>query len=144
MKQQVKNFTKFYVLLKQMPGLNEQLKESLVWQFSGLRTNSLREMTKGEYNTMIRYMQEQIEQNQDEERVIKKLRSGILTRLQKHGIDTTNWNDVNRFMQQPRIAGKALYELSIPEMQNLIGKIESILAKDKIQQQNINRLMALN
>lgn len=142
MKQQVRNFTKFHVLLKQMPDLNEQLKESLVWQFTGLRTNSLREMTKGEYNTMIRYMEGVIKRKPNER--IKKLRSGILHRLQKHGVDTTSWDAVNRFLLDPRVAGKLLFEMSVEEMQALTGKLEAILEKDRKKQQDINRLVALN
>lgn len=138
------NFGKFYALLKQMPGADmEQVKESLVWQFSGLRTYSLREMTKGEYNTMIRHMENVIERKPNE-RVIKKLRSGILHRLQKHGVDTTSWDAVNRFLLNPRVAGKLLFEMNVEEMRALTGKLEAILEKDKKRQQDINRLVALN
>lgn len=144
MKQKITNFGKFYALLKQMPGSDmEQVKESLVWQFSGMRTYSLREMKAGEYEEMIRYMKGVIERKPDE-RVIKKLRSGILHRLQKHGINTTNWDDVNRFLLNPRIAGKMLFQMDVEEMRGLIGKLESILIKDSRRQQDINRLMALN
>ena len=144
MKSKVKNFGRFYALLKQMPGTDmEQVKESLVWQFSGLRTCSLREMTEHEYKAMIQHMEDVIERKPNE-RQVKKLRSGILLRLQKHGVDTTSWDAVNRFLMDPRIAGKLLFEMNIEEMQSLTGKLESILAKDLKRQQNINRLMALN
>ncbi len=144
MKQKVTNFGKFYALLKQMPGVDmEQVKESLVWQFTGLRTCSLREMTGKEYMEMIRYMEGVIERKPDE-RVVKKLRSGILHRLQKHGVDTTSWDAVNRFLLNPRVAGKLLFEMNVEEMQALTGKLEAILEKDRQKQRDINRLMALN
>lgn len=144
MKQKVTNFSKFYALLKQMPGTDmEQLKESLVWQFTGMRTYSLREMTAGEYKEMTRYMEGVIERKPDE-RVVKKLRSAILHRLQKHGVNTTSWDDVNRFLLNPRVAGKMLFQMDVEEMQNLIGKLERILEKDRRRQQDINRLVAFN
>lgn len=144
MKQKVTNFEKFYALLKRMTGVDmEKVKESLVWQFSGLRTYSLREMTEEEYMEMIQHMENVIAQKTNE-RVIKKLRSGILHRLQKHGVDTTSWDAVNRFLLNPRVAGKLLFEMSVEEMQALTGKLEAILAKDRKKQQDINRLMALN
>lgn len=138
------NFGKFYALLKQMPGVDmEQVKESLVWQFSGLRTYSLREMTGKEYMEMLRHIENVIARKPNE-RVIKKLRSGILHRLQKHGVDTTSWDAVNSFLLNPRVAGKLLFEMSVEEMQALTGKLEAILEKDRKKQQDINRLMALN
>lgn len=144
MKQKVTNFGKFYALLKQMPGPDmEQVKESLVWQFTGMRTYSLREMKTGEYEEMTRYMQGVIDRKPDEQ-IVKKLRSGILHRLQKHGVNTTNWDDVNRFLLNPRIAGKMLFQMDVEEMRELTGKLESILDKDARRQQDINRLMALN
>ncbi len=78
------------------------------------------------------------------ERNIKSKRSAILKRLQKHGIDTTDWRKVNAFLEQPRIAGKRLYEMSIEEMQNFIRKMESILKKDKEQQEKMKQLTLFN
>lgn len=60
---------------------------------------------------------------------VKQLRSAILNRLQRYGVDTTSWARVNQFLQQPRIAGKRLYEMSIDEMRSLIPKLEMILQK---------------
>lgn len=123
----------FFELLQKMPGAG---KESLVWLYSGMLTTSLREFLKEkpeDYKRMIADLQMKInnpgKSNQDPE--IKRLRSSILHRLQKHGVDTTNWASVNIFLQQPRIAGKRLYEMTGPEMQSLIKKLESILAKDE-------------
>lgn len=59
MKQEVTNFGKFYRLLRLMPGWqdDDELKEKLVWQFTGYRTNSLREMKRTEYDRMVEYME---------------------------------------------------------------------------------------
>lgn len=60
MKQQITNFGRFYSLLKLMPGGNSQedLKRELVWRFTGLRTDSLREIRKDEYDRMIEHMED--------------------------------------------------------------------------------------
>lgn len=143
MGQQVKDFKAFYALLKQMPGVEtEHVKESLVWHFTGLRTYSLREMTLREYKEMLRYMRDRVEQK-PEEKVVKKLRSGILHRLQMHGVDTTRWQDVNDFLSSPRIAGKRLYEMSVEEMRTVIRKLERILERDKEIDDLINEVKRL-
>ena len=133
---------RFFALLKQIPYAT---KEELVWIHSHMRTESLStfaELDPRGYNEMVNQMQRIVEGIS--ERDIKKLRSSILLRLQKHGVDTTNWNAVNKFLKQPRIAGKELYLMSITEMQELIKKLESILHKDKIIQERTQRLACLN
>lgn len=137
-----RNYARFYALLKQMPGKVE--KDDLIWQFTGMRTNSLRDMTATEYDRMIKHMDGIVDQNQPDEKVIKKLRSGILTRLQRHGVNTADWAAVNRFMLDPRIAGKALYQMSIDEMQRLIPRLEQILIKDRARKNEISRQAFLN
>jgi hypothetical protein len=139
----------FFALLKQIPYTT---KEELVWEHSGMLTDSLK--TFGEINPigymkMIGYMKQIVDSINNTANYkylleIKKFRSAILHRLQKHGIDTTDLKVVNKFLKQPRIAGKKLYEMSIPEMQELIKKLESILHKDKIIQERTQRLACLN
>ena len=75
---------------------------------------------------------------------IKKLRSSILKKLQLHGVNTTDWNCVNSFLENPRIAGKRLYNLSATEMRELIRKLASILSKDAQKQKEIERIISQN
>ena len=75
---------------------------------------------------------------------IKIYRSGVLTRLQKYGVDTTNWTKVNAFLKQPQVAGKVMYELSVPELRNLITKLESMIAKKKAKDNETKRQMQMN
>jgi mevalonate kinase len=141
---------RFYVLLRQIPQAD---KEEFVWQYSHLKTTSLSEFYESDpaqYRQMINDMQKLVNEmdgykpNDAKTAELKKLRSAILHRLQKHGIDTTDWNRVNAFMRQPRIAGKTLGEMSIEEMKELIPKMQSILAKDRVKQKEIERLQQLN
>lgn len=59
MKQEIKNFGKFFRLLGMMPGNDDpdRLKKELVWRFTDLRTDSLREMSKAEYDRMTKQME---------------------------------------------------------------------------------------
>lgn len=121
----------FFSLLRQMPGAD---KEQIVWQYSGMLTTSLREFyakKPEEYRRMLADLQLKINVGRSGvDPTIKALRSSILHRLQKHGVDTTNWSRVNSFLAQPRIAGKMLFEMNAYEMRKLIGKLELILIKD--------------
>jgi hypothetical protein len=125
-------YARFFVLLHKMKGAE---KEEIVWQYSGMRTGSLHEfheMDAAGYDKMIEDMQKTVNSfEKDLERETKMLRSSILFKLQKYGVDTTNWTNVNRFLEQNRIAGKRLYEMNCEEMRALITKLGSILDKEK-------------
>lgn len=135
------NFKQFFKLLKFMQGVE---KEDLVWQYSNTLTTSLREFYANNpqgYQRMITDMERVV---QGYEQNIKKLRSGVLHRLQKLGIDTTNWQHVNTFLCDRRIAGKMLYELQTEELQFLITKLENILTKQAQKSQELTRLKQMN
>ena len=119
-----RNYAALYALLKQMPGID---KESLVLQWTGGRTSSLREMTTLEYNTMIRELRSQVE-DLDAKR---KARSAVLRQMQLYGIDTTNWEVVDRFCQSPKIAGKRFNRLTLSELQTLRRKLLSIRRNER-------------
>ena len=141
----IKNYnphSQFYALLASMPGAD---KEELVWEYSHKLTTSLAEFYKkrpAQYRKMISDMQRTISQSAKPDdrtkliidRELKRRRSAILLRLQKMGIDTTNWSAVNKFMRNPKIAGKTLGEMDTEEMDMLIPKLESIMQKDKADQ----------
>lgn len=136
------NHREFFGLLKQMPGAN---KEDVVWQYSNGFTQSLSTFANCDpqgYRRMLIDLRKAVKTDAD--RQTKKLRSAILHRLQKHGVDTTDWDKVNRFLEQPRIAGKRLYDMSNDEMKALIPKMESILGKDKVERERIKRITTQN
>jgi hypothetical protein len=143
-------YDRFFALLNQMPSDDkDELKEQLVWQYSGMLTASLKEFAAQkpeEYKRMLADMQVQVEKfnpKRFREQETKRLRSAILNRLQKYGIDTTQWPAVNKFLQQPRIGGKRLYEMSNEEMALLIPKLENILKKD-VENREKERDLAFN
>ena len=120
------NYAAFYTLLKSMPGAS---KEDLVLQWTNGRTSSLKEMSEREYTLMIRQLRRQVENLEEK----KKARSAVLKQFQLYGIDTTDWDAVDRFCANPRIAGKAFRYLTIAELKTLRVKMLSIRNKAELK-----------
>lgn len=120
------NYAAFYALLKSMPGAS---KEDLVLQWTNGRTSSLKEMSEREYTLMIRQLRQQVDNLEEK----KKARSAVLKQFQLYGIDTTDWDAVDRFCASPRIAGKAFRYLTIAELKTLRVKMLSIRNKAELK-----------
>ncbi len=139
MKNKPTSYARFYALLKQMQGDSEQIKETLVLRFTKGRTDSLRQMRREEYEMMCEAMEAEIEHPglsaEEFHRERKRLRSAVLHRMQRLGIDTTDssFTPVNEFCMDLRIAGKPFGLLTVEELQSLIPKLEAILRKPKIR-----------
>lgn len=136
--QEVTNFARFYALLKKMPGADKQL---LVHQYTHGRTDSLRELTAAEYRALCDDMERAT--GYDEVRRVlrdelKHRRSIVLKLMQQLDIDTTDWERVDAFCLEPRIAGKLFCKLSIEELEKLATKLRIIQRKGglKIQENN--------
>ena len=114
----------FYALLKQHPHVD---KEELVLQFTDGRTVHLTEMTDLEYMQMVGALEEASAPSRAE---LKRWRSSALLRIGRLGINTIdNWDGINAFVSSKKIAGKPFYELRVPELQQLVRKLESIEKK---------------
>ncbi len=154
MKNKTRSYARFYALLKRMPGDREEIKKTLVERFTNGRTISLREMSTNEYEDMCRVLEAEIAHSgrsrQETEAELKRCRSSVLRRLQKIGIDTTDWGAVDAYCLQPRIAGRLFARLSIEELKALLPKLEAILRKqhaepphDPVKQKRIVRIPIL-
>ena len=130
-----RNYARFYVLLNRLPTTDrEELKTSLVSQYTGGRTESLREMTQKEYDALCDAMQEMAGNRKAREIVraeLRRKRSAVLHRLQIMGIDTTDWDRVNAYLRDPRIAGKEFRRLTIEELETVNIKLRIIQRKEK-------------
>uniref|UniRef100_A0AB33JHY8 Uncharacterized protein n=1 Tax=Prevotella sp. GTC17260 TaxID=3236796 RepID=A0AB33JHY8_9BACT len=130
---QERNYARFYCLLKKLPGAD---KETLVEQYTHGRTVHLHLMTEAEYDVMCRQMgqiagyDERCRRQYD---ILRKARSGALHQMQLYGIDTTDWNRVNAFCQDRRIAGKQFRELDTEELNALNTKLRMIIRKKSNQ-----------
>ena len=124
-----RNYARFYTLLKKMPGAD---KETLVEQYTNGRTTSLRETTRQEYDRMCRDMERETGYDEFVEgirRQLRRKRSEVLKLMQQLGIDTTDWNRVDAFCKDVRIAGKAFRHISIDELEALAVKLRTIARK---------------
>ena len=123
-----KNYAAFYALLRQLEGIT---KEELVLQWTNGRTDSLRAMEVNEYNAMLRAMKSET----TDEAARKKARSAALKQLQRYGVDTSDWDAVDRFCSSPKIAGKKFSHLTIGELQALRRKLLSMQNKASRKQE---------
>ena len=81
----------------------EELKDSVVYSFTGGRTTHLHEMTREEYARMC----ETLEAETGYTALLRSERSKTLKLLSDLGIDTNDWERVDAFCMDKRIAGKA-------------------------------------
>lgn len=132
MEQEVTNFARFYAVFNSLPfeGNREELKRHIVRQYTMGRTESLREMTVAEYNTCC----VGLERMGGGQREQKTKRSRCLKMMQQMGIDTTDWNRINAFCQDQRIAGKPFARLTNDELDALAVKLRSIQRKGGLKQ----------
>ena len=132
MAQEVTNFARFYASFNQLPcsGDKECKKCDIVRQYTWNRTDSLREMTKAEYDACCDAL-ERLTGRKDEQ---KKKRSQCLRLMQKLGIDTTDWTRINYFCPDQRIAGKPFAQLTNEELDTLATKLRSIQRKGGLKQ----------
>lgn len=130
-----REYGRFYVALNRLQGVDkEELKRELVSQFTDGRTKSIREMDDREYYKMC----EAVEAMNGEQRVrriakenLRKKRSDVLHQLQKMGIDTANWNRVDAYCSDPRIAGKKFRYLKEEDLGALLVKLQIIHRKQR-------------
>ena len=130
--QEVTNFARFYSILKRVPkiGDNEYLKKEMVSVATGGRTESLKEITRKEYDDLCNLLEKRFPEKRNiyvEQR--RKKRSSCLKLLQKIGVDTTNWTAINNYCKSPKIADKVFADLDIEELQQLSLKLRMILKK---------------
>lgn len=136
MEQEVTNYARFYALLKKLPGAD---KETLVYQFTGGRTKSLRQMSEKEYESMCNEMERVAgydERRETYRRELRRKRSAALHQMQLLGIDTADWDRVNDFCRDPRIAGTEFRRLDTDGLEALAVKCRAIRRKQREKEAN--------
>lgn len=134
MAQEVTNFSRFYASFNKLPyhGDREVFKQQIVLQYTWNRTDSLREMTSKEYEACCSALEKlsgQDEWRQKLREELRRNRSVCLKLMQQLGIDTTDWDRVNAFCNNPRIAGKPFARVSAAELDKLSVKLRAIQRK---------------
>ncbi len=135
MAQQVTNFGRFYTAVRALDpiGDRDDVKKSLVYQYTDGRTDSLREMTRAEYDRCC----EDLERKTGQKDELRKERSATLKLMQKMGVDTTDWGRVNLLCRDARIIGKDFYYITAEEHKELRRKLKSIERKGGIRHQPV-------
>lgn len=122
------NYARFWKLYWKI-GFRENMKPVLVREFTQNRTESLREMNDEEYNALCNSLEHSLGEDKKREIMqqnIRHQRSIALKLMQQLGLDTTDWQVVDSFCKQPKIAGKAFRYLSEEELQNLARQLRAI------------------
>lgn len=127
------NYARFYTLLNEIPTSDrDALKRSLVMQYTGGRTDSLKEMHTDEYESLCRQLERSsvfARKRAVEREQLRLKRSSVLHLMQKMGVNTACWDTVNAFCLQSRIAGKEFRKLDCQELDELRLRLWSIIRK---------------
>ena len=100
-------------------GIDDEQKRAILLDLTDGRTNTTKELTYSEAMYLCGYLNGAKKENRDltiTEREIRRRRSAVLKRVQRIGIDTTDWGAVNAFCLDTRIAGKKFRELDGEEL----------------------------
>lgn len=75
----------------------------------------------------------------DAPKPIRQHRSIVMTLINELGIYATNgdWKRVNKFLLNPRIAGKLLYEMDLTELKKLQKKLRVMIKNRKAEKQEV-------
>lgn len=143
MKQEVTNFARFYALFNKVPyyGDREEFKRAIVRQYTWNRTESLREMTRDEYNACCEALERLTgEWRKPLREELRSRRSTCLKLMQQLGVDTADWARVNDFCRHPRIAGKPFVQIDAEGLEQLAVKLRSIKRKGGLKKEMEERL----
>lgn len=125
---------RLHMMYKQR-GLSRDEHKAMLAQLTDGRTDKTNELTEAEANYLAGWLngngQETLKAKADEmkQKNLKFYRSAVLKRLQKMGINTSDWGRVNAFLSDRRIAGQPLYAMSVETMIKLIPKLEKLCEK---------------
>ncbi len=132
----------FHAMLARMGYMSYKL--DMLSAYGVESTSELEEFELDQIITRLREQEQKQHHQNDAE--LRGLRSVALTILQRMGIYRNNgdWDAVNRFMLNPRVAGKMLYELKPDELRELNKKLRGIERKKAIEKEKVEHLMQNN
>ncbi len=131
---------RFNILLR--TGHMTNAKEYILGSYN---VNSTTELTEKQLDDAILRVQRIIDEKfEPKDLQMRELRHKCLRMVAACGVDTQDWKAVNAFMLDKRIAGKHLYELSIPELNSLQRKLHAVAENINIKKQQETRLQIMN
>lgn len=129
----MRGFSDIWAMIGQLPAegaSTEELKRVLVSSVSKGRTDSLRELTGGELEQLRSQLRVRTGfKPRKADGKMRSKRSQVLKLIEAYGVDTKNWDAVNAFVEEERIAGKAFSQLTLEELEQLRRKMWSINRK---------------
>ena len=123
MAQEVTNFARFYATFNKI-------------SYSGDREDLKKEMV-GEYQDLCEGLEKIYPANRINEAAreeLRRQRSICLRLMQRLGVNTLDWNRINAFCQDGRIAGKQFRDITTEELKLLACKLRSIERKGGIRE----------
>jgi hypothetical protein len=102
----------------------------------GYGVGSTSDLEEYQLDDLILYL-EKLEKDKQAELTIevREWRHKVLRMVAECGIDTQDWNKVNAFVCQSRIAGKHLYECSLDELKALHRKLHNVAVQKQKQKE---------
>lgn len=139
MEQEITNFARFHAALGRIAhrGEGEDFKRDVVRQFTSGRTDSLRGMTRREYDAACAALERMAPRPRFDvdarRQELRRLRSAALHQMQLLGVDTADWGRVDEFCRNPRIDGRDFRHIDAADLELLVRKLRAIRAKQKKQ-----------
>lgn len=122
-----------------------QMMSAKEYILDGYGVRSTTELTPDQLDDAICRVEKLVDQkNQQVNADVRLWRHRCLRLINACGIDTNNWDAVNEFMLNPRIAGKHLYELNVMDLQVLHRKLHNVLQNKRTKQQETEHLALRN
>jgi hypothetical protein len=77
---------------------------------------------------------------------VRRWRSTLLSLLNKYGVYGTSddWSHINRFLLDPRVCGKLIYQMTIEELKATCVRVRAILHDQCAKNEEIERLIIQN
>ncbi len=100
---------------------------------AGQGVESTKDLTSEQLDTLIDYLLDLvIGKNKDADKEVRTWRHKVLRMVAECGVNTNDWNEVNAFLLDKRVAGKHLYEITdIEELKKLHRKLFNISSNIK-------------
>jgi hypothetical protein len=132
------------VTRQQIARIHILLKEAGVAQnkadiLAGFGVKSTSDLTADQYQSLVEALIDLAKKKSPKTEAIRKKRSSILRLCSEMRVwDGVDWNRLNAYISQPRLAGKLLYECDVDELADLYKKIKAIQSKSLTQEAQNN------
>ncbi|MBR1839372.1 MAG: hypothetical protein IJ782_02110 [Prevotella sp.] len=143
-----RNYNRFWMLLHEARALlvedKEEVKKDMVLNATHGRTDSLKELTQEEYDGLCEALERGMKYSARPYNPLKRARSAVLHQMQLLNVNTADWNAVDRFCLNNKIAGKRFCRLSEEELQAVYVKCLMIRKKRDGENENRCRIIKLS